>query len=123
MSASLSSASTAAGLQLLADLATYEADVERLLKSRFLDADMYGAVGRMDDIRLQVSFFPSLSVPWVELVIRHFELIHGGWQVQQGLLDASELDPLHEAVTAAADRLRRQCQRVLTTGQAELRAA
>jgi len=83
MSASQASALSAIAFQLVAALERYEGDVGRLVRNP-ADMELYQRTSRhVDDLRMYAGAFPSLSVAWVELLIRHFELTHGIWRQQQ----------------------------------------
>lgn len=116
MSASQDSLLTATALQLLGTLELYRSDLDRVANSRF-DPELYQEVSaRVDQMRLYAATMPEVSVAWVELLIRHFELAHGLWRLGQGAADAAEIDRLrrsqHEAVNVLRERvefvLRRQ---------------
>ena len=115
MSASQASALTAIVLQLTATLAKYEADLARLVPSRF-DPDLYQQVSRhVDDMRMYSAALPQVSVAWVELLIRHFELTHAIWRLGQGKSTAEEIDGLRAAQCESIGELRRKCEQVLET--------
>lgn len=72
----------AIAFQLAAALERYEQDVGALTRS-WLDMDLYREVSeQVDQIRLYSASLPQLSVPWVELLIAHAELIHQMWRAQ-----------------------------------------
>jgi hypothetical protein len=82
MSASQAPSIDAAAFQLAAALDQYERDVAHLLAS-WLDVDRYHAVtGHVDRIRSFASVLPQVSVPWVELLIAHSELMHSLWRLR-----------------------------------------
>lgn len=96
--------------QLAGALDAYEAEVASMA-ARPEDLDAYRQVSeRMDQMRLYAGALPELSVPWAELLIRHFEFTHGVWQLQQQKIRPEALDALraqhHEAVLSVAGRLR-----------------
>jgi len=95
--------------QFVAALEAYDQDVERLLRSRF-DPEVYQRTNaRMDEMRLYAASIPPLSGPWVEVLIRHFELTHGLFRLhQQGAADV-DLPRLHGELRAAVERLSQRC--------------
>jgi hypothetical protein len=110
MSASQAHALSAIAFQLAAALDGYEQEVAALLRGPF-DPDLYQRVSRrMDEMRLYAASLPSVSVAWVEVMIRHFELLHGLWKgVQDPAADASRLQVLHRDLGDAVQRLSRKC--------------
>ena len=91
MSIAQGPALTAIAFQLAAALDAYEVEVEGLL-SHSNDLELYRKVSaRMDEMRLYASALPHVAVPWVEVLIRHFELTHGLWQVYQAKMGVDEL--------------------------------
>lgn len=60
---------------------------------------------------------PRLSLPWAELLMRHFEWTHARWATQQPGPQASRLAALHEAQRGACLRLRQQCFQLLAEPQ------
>ncbi|WP_299760984.1 hypothetical protein [Ramlibacter sp.] len=114
MSASQASAQSAIAFQLIASLEAYEADVGQLLGLPG-DPEHYRRVGRhVDDMRMYVSTFPTLAVAWVEVLIRHFELTHGLWRLQQSA-EPADLAAPHQQLLAAVARLRQLCLRVIAS--------
>jgi hypothetical protein len=110
MSVAQGAALAAIASQLAAALDFYESEIETMT-AHPQDLDAYRRVsGRMDQMRLYVSALPQLSVPWVELLIRHFELTHGIWQLQQHKIKPHDLvalrDQHQEAVLLVTSRLR-----------------
>jgi len=110
MSVSHGAALTAIASQLVAALDVYEEEIS-CMAARPQDLEAYRRVsGRMDQMRLYAGTLPQLSVPWVELLIRHFEFTHGIWQLQQNRIALEELHPLREqhrqSVEAVSSRLR-----------------
>ncbi|MDB5751411.1 MAG: hypothetical protein JWP65_1832 [Ramlibacter sp.] len=113
MSASQGSALNAVAFQLAATLESYEEDVGRLMRSP-LEPDLYRRVSRhVDLMRMYAASFPSLSVAWIEVLIRHFELTHGLWREQSGQPAELEARLLH--LRAAIARLRMLCLRVVAS--------
>jgi hypothetical protein len=113
MSASQASALSAIAFQLAAALYAYERDISLMAAGR-MDPELYQAIGRrMDEMRTYAASLPRLSVAWVDVLIRHFELTHGVWQVQQDKLAAAQIARLHEDQRQACARLRKQCLHML----------
>jgi hypothetical protein len=112
MSASQFNAFSAIAFQLAATLETYEADVAKMLKAP-LDAELYRRVsGHVDQMRMYAAALPPLSVAWVEVLIRHFELTHGLWRSQREP-GTVELGPLHQQLLDAIRRLSRRCVQLM----------
>jgi hypothetical protein len=96
--------------QLAGALDAYESEVASMA-ARPEDLGAYRQVSeRMDQMRLYAGALPELSVPWAELLIRHFEFTHGVWQLQQQKIKADALEALraqhHAAVVSVSARLR-----------------
>jgi nucleotide-binding universal stress UspA family protein len=111
MSVSQGAALTAIASQLASALVAYETEIDSMA-AQPQDLDAYRRVsGRMDQMRLYASAMPQLSVPWVELLIRHFELTHGIWQLQQDRIKDADLIVLrhqhHEAVQSVSSHVRK----------------
>lgn len=107
----------AVAFQLAAALDQYERDVARLVES-WLDVDLYHAVtGHVSRVRSFASALPQVSVPWVELLIAHSELVHALWRLrfaQDGTDRGMPADVLarHAASVAA---MRTHCLRLLAS--------
>jgi hypothetical protein len=113
MSASQAHALSAIAFQLAATLESYEEDVDRMLRAPF-DPEQYQRVSRhVDNMRLYASALPALSVAWVEVLIRHFELTHGVWRVQQEVGDDVDLKLLQAQLSEAVRRLARKCTQLM----------
>ncbi|MDB5898650.1 MAG: hypothetical protein JWP22_4329 [Ramlibacter sp.] len=113
MSASQAHAFGAIAFQLAATLETYEKEVEGMLKCPF-DADQYRRVSaHIDDMRLYASALPEVSVAWVEVLIRHFELTHHLWRVQQAGGAQQDQARLLDALTQALRHLSRKCAQLM----------
>lgn len=108
MSASQAQALSAIAFQLAAALQAYEEEVAVMVAAP-LDAEQYQRVSkRMDEMRMYATALPTVSVAWVELMIRHFELTHGLWREQQDR-GAADLRALQAQLTEAVFRLSRKC--------------
>jgi hypothetical protein len=104
---------SAIAFQLAAALEAYEAEVSTML-ARPMDPPAYQQVSRrMDEMRMYAATLPSVSVAWVELLIRHFELTHALWRSQRDGPNAPDLEPLREQVHAAVVQLSRKCAQLL----------
>lgn len=69
--------------QLAAGLEEYEQSVQKMADT-WLDMDLYRSVGdQIEQIRLYSAALPQLSVPWVELLIAHAEVVHCLWRGPQ----------------------------------------
>lgn len=103
----------AVAFQLAAVLETYRAEVA-LLVSRGFDPEAYRRVGGyVEQMRMYAAVLPGLSVAWVELMIRHFELTHGLWRLQQQDGAPAELQRLHAQLGQAVERLSRKCVQLM----------
>jgi hypothetical protein len=104
----------AIAFQLAATLDRYRNDVAAMVQARH-DPDLYRRVSaHVDEMRQYAAALPPVSVAWVEVLIRHFELTHGLWRAQrdpQGV----PLAQLHAQLRAAAERLERQCTQLMST--------
>lgn len=104
---------SAVAFQLAAALDAYERDVARLVRGPF-DMDAYQRASRhMDQMRLYAATLPMVSVAWVEVMIRHFELTHGMWRLQKNPADPVDLQLLHERLRDALQRLSRKCVQLM----------
>lgn len=109
MSAPQFHAHSAIAFQLAATLETYQADVCRLLEGPF-DPERYRRVsGHIDQMRMYAAGLPPVSVAWVEVLIRHFELTHGLWRGYRQAGELVELPALHARLLEAVQRLSRKC--------------
>jgi hypothetical protein len=113
MSASQAPALSAVAFQLAAALDAYEQDVAGMVRVPF-DPELYQRVSRrMDEMRLYAASLP-LSGAWVEVMIRHFELVHGIWtSTQKGHPDPVRIAQLHRELRHAVQRLSRKCVQLM----------
>jgi hypothetical protein len=115
MSASQAHALSAIAFQLAATLERYEDEVEGMLLCP-LDADQYRRVSaHIDEMRLYASALPEVSVAWVEVLIRHFELTHHLWRVQQARGGREDQARLLDGLTQSVRRLSRKCAQLMPT--------
>ena len=113
MSASQAHALSAIGFQLAATLDAYEQDVCALVAGGF-DSERYRRLSRhMDEMRMYSAALPAVSVAWVEVMIRHFELTHELWRVQQSGPRSAELREVHLRLQEATQRLSRKCAQLM----------
>jgi hypothetical protein len=112
MSASQAHALSAIAFQLAAALEAYEEDVAAMVRAP-RDPEIYHRVTKkMDEMRLYAAALPQVSVAWVEVMIRHFELTHGMWRAQkEGGADG--LGELHANLQEAVLRLSRKCVQLM----------
>lgn len=104
-----SGAQSAIAFQLATALEEYEQEVDRLAAARG-DLDLYQQVSRrMDCMRLYAASLPPVSVPWVEVLIGHFELTHCLWRMQARQAQPVDLSAPMERQRAAVRRLREVC--------------
>lgn len=114
MSAAQGSALTAIAFQLAATLESYEENIGALVRTPG-DLELYQRISRqVDEMRMYSAAWPSLSVAWIEVLIRHFEVTHTLWQQQQGAADAACLAQRHEHLQSAITRLRQLCRRAIS---------
>jgi hypothetical protein len=113
MSASAAPELSAIAFQLAAALDAYEQELARLVRGPF-DVDVYQRVSRqMDQMRMYAASLPALSVLWVEVMIRHFELTHGLWRLQKDSKAQDELARLHAELREAVRRLSQKCVQLM----------
>ncbi|HEX2544848.1 MAG TPA: hypothetical protein VHL79_08220 [Ramlibacter sp.] len=99
----------AMAFQLMARLHDYELGVAQLMLAP-LDAELYRrSSDDMDAMRLLATDVPMASVAWAEVMIRHFELMHGLWRVQRAPSGGLVLAPLHANLGQAVRRLSHRC--------------
>ena len=122
MSATQAPALDAIAMQLVAALGEYERETARMI-GFWPDVEHYAAVSaRVETIRMYCASLPEVSVPWVELLIAHAELIHQLWRTQYArVMEREEASP----VTAVRDRhaeavaaLRNRCLQLAAPGRA-----
>jgi hypothetical protein len=113
MSASEIQAFSAIAFQFAAALQAYEEDMD-LLVEEGLQPGRYQRVSvRMDEMRLYASSLPVLSVAWVEVLIRHFELTHCLFHAHQQPQGTGAASQLHGQWRQAVQRLSRKCLQLL----------
>jgi hypothetical protein len=113
MSASQLPALSAIAFQLAAALDAYEQDVAAMVRAP-LDLEAYHKVSRhMDQMRMYAASLPTVSVAWVEVMIRHFELTHGLWRSHQDSRVTVELKELHAQLRQATSHLSRKCVQLM----------
>jgi hypothetical protein len=118
MSASHAPALDAVAFQLAAGLEKYEQSVQRMVDS-WLDMERYRTVSEeIEEIRMYSGALPQLSVPWVELLIAHAELVHCLWrgQLAGGLPDGRTLPQVREHHGDCVATLRSRCLRLIARG-------
>lgn len=119
MAASDASALDAIAFQLAAALERYEQDVGTMVDT-WLDMDLYQQVSNeIEDIRRLSVALPELSVPWVELLIAHAELVHSLWRLRfkDGDADRTRVRELREWHTGCVNSLRTRCVRLLSRSE------
>lgn len=115
MSASHASALDAIAFQLAAALDEYDEDVGRMVDT-WLDMELYHRVSaEIEEIRGFSAALPQLSVPWVELLIAHAELVHSLWRLRFQEVGAhrERLDEVREHHSACVASLRSRCLRLM----------
>ena len=113
MSANAAHALSAIAFQLAAALEAYEQDIARLVR-RPMDGDAYqGASRKMDQMRLYAASLPQVSVAWVEVLIRHFELTQALWRLRTIEEQAEGLDELFAVHHDAVRRLMGKCSQLM----------
>lgn len=109
MSATQAGAITSVALQLLKELDAYAKEAGQLTTER-VDPEAYHRMRlHLDATRLFVHDVPGVSASWVEVLIRHFELAHVRWKLEQGQADAGAVEPVAAEHAAAVRRLRALC--------------
>ncbi|RYF71827.1 MAG: hypothetical protein EOO22_11885 [Comamonadaceae bacterium] len=115
MSASQASALNAIAFQLLAALEAYEGELETLVRVPD-DLELYQRVSqRVDEMRRYAAALPMVSVAWVEVLIRHFELTHCLWKRQSRVSELTAVQDCLDRMREPLARLQQMCRRVLTT--------
>jgi hypothetical protein len=102
-------------LQLASALDGYERDVERMVET-WLDMELYSQVSdEIEQIRVFAAALPQLSVPWVELLIAHAELVHSLWRLRfrEQEIDRAMLEEVRTRHAACVALLRARCLRLL----------
>jgi hypothetical protein len=98
----------AIAFQLSSRLDAYGRDVGAMLVVPF-DPELYRRVtGHVDAMRLYAAELPSVSVAWTEVMICHFELMHGLWRTPAKQQPA-QLTSLRSRLEAASARLAQRC--------------
>ena len=104
---------SAIAFQLAAALDAYEQDLDRLVACRD-DLELYQQVSQqMDQMRMYAAALPKLSVPWVEVLVGHFELTHCMWRLQGGEACLDQLRALHGRHRQSVEDLRARTRRLL----------
>lgn len=116
MSASDSKALGAISQQFAAALVAYEAELDALLRVPGDPETYRRASARMDEMRMYAHALPSVSVAWIELLIRHFELTHGLNRSAQAGAPA-DLELLRAQVGFAVAHLARKCAQLAPAGE------
>ena len=99
----------ATAFQIAALLEQYESDIEALV-SPWLEAERYARVRRqVAQLRLLCASQPHFTVPWLQLLVAHTELMHIRWRCDGGPHDPLAISRCTRAVRAAADELRARC--------------
>ena len=83
---------------------------------RWLDMDLYHRVSdEVEEIRGYAAALPQLSVPWVELLIAHAELVHSLWRLrfQHDDADRSMLQEVRQRHYGCILSLRARCLQLL----------
>jgi hypothetical protein len=81
------------------------------------DPELYRAVSRrMDEMRMYAAGLPELSVGWVEVMIRHFEITHCLWRLQRGGSEAQALDEVRRHQRQAVRTLHDACLKLIAQG-------
>ena len=102
----------AIAFQLAGRLEAYGRDVHAMLGISF-DPELYRRVtGHVDAMRLHAAELPSLSVAWAEVMICHFELMHGVWR-SPACGQPGGLVPLRARLDAARERLAHRCLQLM----------
>jgi hypothetical protein len=106
---------SAIAFQLAATLEAYEQDVAGLLRVKGSpDPELYRRIsGHIDRMRMYAASLPPVSVAWVEVLIRHFELMHGLWRAQHDPAQHDTLAASREQLTASVRRLSRCCVQLM----------
>lgn len=115
MTASSAPALDAIAFQLAARLEDYEGDVDRMVDT-WLDMELYQEVSaRIEEIRAMTTAVPQLSVPWVELLVAHAELVHSLWRLRFQELDADRvlLQQVRSRHVDCVRTMRSRCLRLL----------
>lgn len=109
MSATQASAVSAVLFQLMGTLDRYAQEAAQLTGAR-VDPEAYHRMRlHLDEMRHYAQNMPGLSASWVEVLIRHFELVHVRWRIEQGGEDPGRLVPVCADHDAAVQRMRSLC--------------
>lgn len=103
--------------QLAAALEQYDQRSEEMVRT-WLDMKLYAEVsGLVDEMRLYCSCLSRLSVPWVEFLITHSELVFSLWRSGSGPgAGCPEIDACVRKHSAALRDLRQGCAHVSRGG-------
>jgi hypothetical protein len=113
MSASQAHALGAIAYQFASALEAYEAEVEVMLANPAAPDAYLRVSRRMDEMRMYSAALRPVAAAWVELMIRHFELTHGMWRLQQDGAAEVDLIALRQQLSEAALRLSRKCGQLM----------
>lgn len=115
MTASSAPVLDAIAFQLVSALEAYEREVDAMIEG-WLDMELYAGVSeRVEEIRRYAAALPQLSVPWVELLIAHAELVHTLWRLsfREDPQDRQSHEEVRGRHGACVESLRRRCLRLL----------
>ena len=113
MSASHAPLVTAIAFQLSAALENYQMHIDGL-KDPWSQRRQHDLVSKVfDEVRMLKGALPELSVPMVEVFIRHVELMKGLW-LSGSNQEAGDMDELRRRHGAAVGAMRERCLRVFS---------
>jgi hypothetical protein len=110
MSASQHRIFGAIALELAAAVEEYARASDQLVAT-WLDMELYQAVSRqVDHMRMLCASLPEVSLPWVEVLIAHTELVHCLWKHADKAVPGEELARCRAQHVAAVHALREKCR-------------
>jgi hypothetical protein len=107
----------AIAFQLASALERYDEQSAKLVRT-WLDMELYAEVsGLMDEMRLYCASLSRLSVPWVEFLISHSELVFSLWRSgSRPTNSCPEVQACMRKHSAALRDLRQSCVRLFRGG-------
>jgi hypothetical protein len=120
MSATRAGAVTAIAFELMNVLDAYAREAAQLTCERVDPGAYHRMRMHFDAMRGCVQDMPGLGAGWVELLIRHFELAHVRWEMEQGQAHPASVELVACEHAGSVQRLRTLCALVVQRDAASI---